>query len=283
MAYKTFKSEFVENHHIRTREGTSKETKVSIGVWRGQEVALKKCPKRRESKTYSKIPPHPNIISLKGVMSKIKGDKKSFYILMEGNSSGLTLSDGMYPTEDVNEALSIMHQITSAVKHLHDNGMIHHDIKKSNVLMMDDHKTFKLCDFGLTEFVDVNGHGDSRFRVNGTPNYRAPEQDKDSTLPITQKIDIYALGKIGKSILMEEYDGDSQYEFDECYECTDDEDSSLEEDQKEQEEFERERILAKTKTEKYFEIMRKCMSLNPDDRYSSIELLEKLTQLINLK
>lgn len=299
--YDTFKREFVKNHSIRIRAGTKNETKVSLGTWNGHHVALKSCSKKLETQIYSKIPPHPYIISLEAVMKKTKGKKERYYLLMEANRTGMNLEDDLFfGKKNIDDALHIMIQITSALKYLHDCGLIHHDVKKSNILAMNDRdNNYKLCDFGLTEFTDIQGHGNSRRRFNGTPGYRAPEQEKDSELPITQKIDIYALAKVGKSILSEEEseesstyysDGENDYYAAENYEDDEDDDENCKETHLDgkttcltQEERDQNERVIELKREGYNAIMDKCLSVNPDDRYDSSELLEKLQELTKIK
>lgn len=273
LTYDSFKSGFKKINTIKIREGTKRETKVSIGTWNGQHVALKSTRKELELKIYKKIPPHPHIVGLIGVMH-VK-HKNRYHMLMEANACGCDLSDEISceGKKNIEEALNIMVEITSGIDHLHQCGLIHHDVKKSNVLMMDD-GTCAVCDFGLSEFANIQGHGNPRYRINGTPGYRAPEQDKTSSLPITQKIDIYALGKIGKDILNEEEEDltDDDYDDDENWA---DIKTPIEEEAHEK--------LISYKRRIYNEIMDKCMSKDPDDRYSSDELLKLLNHLKNLK
>lgn len=294
--YDTFKSGFIKNHSIRIRAGAKNETKVTLGVWKGHHVALKSCSKKLETQIYSKIPPHPFIVSLEAVMKRTKGKKERYYLLMEANRSGMNLEDDLFfGNKNIDDALHIMIQVTSALKHLHDCGLIHHDVKKSNILVMNDRDdNYKLCDFGLTEFTDIQGRGKSKRRFNGTPGYRAPEQEKDSELSITQKIDIYALAKVGKSILSEEeseesstYDCENDYCAAENYEDDDENCKGTHLDGKTtcltQEEREQNERVIELKREGYNEIMDKCLSVNPDDRYDSSELLEKLQGLLLIK
>ena len=88
------------------------------------------------------------------------------------------------------EALAIFSQIVMGVSHLHSNGILHNDLKPSNVLICGE-CTVKIADFGLaTEQIPDNwdndecnesscgGRRDHSFR--GTPYYMAPEWWTDS-------------------------------------------------------------------------------------------------------
>ncbi|MBI2138141.1 serine/threonine protein kinase [Candidatus Woesearchaeota archaeon] len=131
-------------------------------------------------------------------------------------------SDGPLPPED---ALSYLWEVSDALSYIHQNGVIHRDIKPTNILIADatarkrkimelpgngegDDKTLNLfpmrpqklplvlrpmvLDFGLA-FVEKEGDtiNPESFGV-GTPNYMAPEQF-NSTL-IDRRADLYALG-----------------------------------------------------------------------------------------
>jgi eukaryotic-like serine/threonine-protein kinase len=75
----------------------------------------------------------------------------------------------------------------------HQAGVIHRDLKPANVLI-DDHDSVKICDFGLS----AAGQGDSRVTTTGflvgTPTYMAPEQVRGE--PVDARTDIYSLGVI---------------------------------------------------------------------------------------
>ena len=65
----------------------------------------------------------------------------------------------------------IFKQIILGIKHIHDNGIIHRDIKLDNILL-DLDNNIKICDFGVSRKVN---NGDILFEQCGTPAYIAPE------------------------------------------------------------------------------------------------------------
>jgi len=97
------------------------------------------------------------------------------------------VSEGPMPLEEVEH---ILDQIANALQFAHEHGVLHRDIKASNVLLRDGHYAY-LTDFGLVKSVeDEFSLTKSGFLV-GTPEYMAPELVDQ---PATPASDIYALG-----------------------------------------------------------------------------------------
>lgn len=79
-------------------------------------------------------------------------------------------------------------EISSALDHVHAHGVIHHDVKPSNVLLREDGSPH-LADFGLSRTVDDRSHPDT---LVGTLAYMAPEQFLGQGASTAS--DVYALG-----------------------------------------------------------------------------------------
>jgi len=90
----------------------------------------------------------------------------------------------------VDETLDLAAQLGRGLDSLHDRGIVHRDVKPSNVLL-DDEGIAALTDFGLARAKDWTRitHAD---QVLGTPHYVAPELI--AGLEATQASDVYALG-----------------------------------------------------------------------------------------
>lgn len=75
------------------------------------------------------------------------------------------------------QKINISHGLIIAVGFLHENNIIHRDIKTDNVLL-DDNMNVKLCDFSLAKFFDdkMEEVGVTHTPEVGTDTYRAPEQ-----------------------------------------------------------------------------------------------------------
>ncbi len=89
-------------------------------------------------------------------------------------------------------AVDIAIQITSALKHAHDMGVIHRDLKPANLLLTTANEV-KIVDFGIAKLF---GYDDQTLAgsVLGTADYMAPEQAGEG--PITPRTDLYALGSV---------------------------------------------------------------------------------------
>ena len=80
----------------------------------------------------------------------------------------------------------LMYSVAKGLKAMHDAGFVHADIKPNNI-MIDDAGMVKLIDFGQS-----CKNGTVKERIQGTPDYIAPEQVQRR--PITYKTDLFNLG-----------------------------------------------------------------------------------------
>jgi hypothetical protein len=88
-------------------------------------------------------------------------------------------------------AMRIVEQIASALDAAHARGLVHRDVKPSNVLV-DASEHVYLADFGLTRRLDDGGGGPGLDRSIGTPAYLAPEQVEGGN--VDGRTDVYSLG-----------------------------------------------------------------------------------------
>ena len=93
------------------------------------------------------------------------------------------------------EILKVYFHLASILHHLHDQAIVHRDLKADNVLVVgDDEQGFqpRLLDLGLAVDPNSNDSLTGTGFVVGTVVYMAPEQLTGD--PITDKADVYALG-----------------------------------------------------------------------------------------
>ena len=93
---------------------------------------------------------------------------------------------------NVGDALHVTLVCADALKHAHDQNMIHRDIKPDNILVTAK-GVVKVADFGLAKAVDDDVSMTQSGTGLGTPLYMAPEQARNAK-HVDKRTDIYALG-----------------------------------------------------------------------------------------
>lgn len=150
----------------------------------GSEEFLRRF--RNESKAIALLS-HPNIVKIYDVGFT---DKVQF-IVME-YVDGITLTDyieqqGVLKWRD---AVHFTIQILKALQHAHDRGIVHRDIKSSNIMLLSD-GTIKVMDFGIARFNRENNKTVSEKTI-GSVHYISPEQARGDITD--ERSDIYSVG-----------------------------------------------------------------------------------------
>jgi serine/threonine-protein kinase len=160
-------------------------------TWIDKKVALK-VPHRqitdfgellREPRLLATLS-HPNIV---GIVTAEK-QENVFFIVME-YVPGETL-ESIITREgalDVPVALDYACQICNAVDHAHRHGILHRDLRPSNVIVTGNGLA-KVADFGTSRFLEIAAHGTT---VIGSPPYMAPEQFQGKSVFAS---DVYSIG-----------------------------------------------------------------------------------------
>jgi predicted Ser/Thr protein kinase len=111
--------------------------------------------------------------------------------LIEGTDLKRVISAGSLPTD---QAFSIAIQIAEGLDAIHGVGVLHRDLKTSNI-MLDASGTVRLMDFGIAKHVDESATGATASgTIMGTPAYMSPEQARGEKLDF--RSDIYSLGVV---------------------------------------------------------------------------------------
>ncbi len=180
--------------------------RVAIKVILGSYADDREMRRRfaREARTIAELH-HPHILQLIEF-----GDEQGILYLVMPFIEGGTLTGYLRRSlPDFNDVATIFLQLLDAVEYAHDQGLIHRDIKSSNVLLearRDGPPYIYLADFGLVRYseqIDREQAGKPipLDQIPGTPHYMAPEQTRGI---ITTATDIYALGVLLYQMLVGE-------------------------------------------------------------------------------
>ena len=108
--------------------------------------------------------------------------------------------DGGNPSKvSEDEAVSIVRQIADAVEKIHEEKVLHLDIKPDNIVLKTNDKgdTYPvLIDFGISKHFDSDGRPTSRMNAKGASPGYAPQEQYADMGDFSPKYDIYALGAV---------------------------------------------------------------------------------------
>jgi hypothetical protein len=113
------------------------------------------------------------------------------YIVMKYVPAGTLKEQVSAGTLSLEQIVDVLCQIAEALDCAHQHGIIHRDVKPSNVLM-DQGRWALLTDFGLARMVEGSAQLTASGVGVGTPAYMAPEQGKGAK--VDARADVYSLG-----------------------------------------------------------------------------------------
>jgi eukaryotic-like serine/threonine-protein kinase len=151
----------------------------------------------REARAVSRVR-HPNVVPLYDY-----GEADGWFFLVLEYVPGGTLKKRLTEPFPPRVAAGLMQTIARAVGYIHGRGLLHLDLKPSNILLDCeengpwDRVTPRISDFGLA--LPNGGAGASETSlagIRGTPSYMAPEQAPTSRAGVGAAADIHALGAI---------------------------------------------------------------------------------------
>lgn len=123
------------------------------------------------------------------VMEFVDGKTLSDYVSHHVANTGRPLSE--------EEALALFRPLSEAVSFLHDNRVLHQDIKPGNVMLcLNEHGRLypKLIDFGLSKHYDAKGQPTSTINMAGYSEGYAPLEQYRGVSSFAPTVDVYALG-----------------------------------------------------------------------------------------
>ena len=205
----------------------------------------------REAKLYAKLE-HKNLIPIydTGII-----DEYAFIIMkyIQGASlNSLLLEEGKLSIQLI---APMIKEIASTLDYIHSKGIVHRDVKPSNIIIEEDSNKYYLADFGIARS-DTSKTLTKSGLILGTPNYISPEQIKGKQ--IDHRADLYALGAMcyelitGKPI----FSGESSMEV--LYQHVNEEPEPL-------------ANIIPDIPKNILYIVTKCLEKNPDKRFQSAD------------
>lgn len=150
---------------------------------------------QKESEALSVLD-HPNILKVFDFGLNEQGQPYLVTDYLEGD----TLADILNKDERIEykRAVELFKQVSSALSHAHKNGVIHRDMKPSNIMLVRDdegNEVVKILDFGIAKVTDDAESSTQLTKtgeVFGSPLYMSPEQCRGKKLDA--RSDIYSIG-----------------------------------------------------------------------------------------
>lgn len=136
---------------------------------------------------------HPNVLEV----FDFGYEQGVAYLVLELVEGG-TLSDRLGAPMGLDEVVRILGQVAGALDYAHAQGVVHRDVKPSNILIHTD-GTAVLADFGLAKLAGAIGRLTGSGTVMGTPEYISPEQAADGV--VGPASDLYSLAIVAYEML----------------------------------------------------------------------------------
>ncbi|MFN0206689.1 MAG: protein kinase domain-containing protein [Planctomycetota bacterium] len=140
------------------------------------------------------------------------GDAEVPYYAMEYVEGARTIAEYSKQEKlDTTARIKLMIEVCTGVRHGHQRGVIHRDIKPGNILI-DSTGHVKIIDFGIARVAGSGAGVETRTRVGqifGTLQYMSPEQRAGDNSDIDVRTDVYALGIVLYELLC----GEGPYAF----------------------------------------------------------------------
>ena len=171
---------------------------VAIKIQRAGRIAHEEDAERfhREAKSAAQLK-HPGIVAL---YETGQTDEGVWYLVTEfidGETLESRLARGRL---SFSQAVELISRTADALQYAHDHGVIHRDVKPSNVLI-DREGQPHVTDFGLAKREAGEATMTPDGQVMGTPAYMSPEQARGESHGVDARTDIYSLGVILYEVL----------------------------------------------------------------------------------
>ncbi len=125
----------------------------------------------REAKAVARLH-HPNILEVFDYSAESGNEAFLVTELVRGKTLREFVNDEALAPPEI--AAMVMHEITSALAHAHEAGVLHRDLKPENVMVRED-GVLKLMDFGIAKILDRDEKMTMTGALVGSPAHMAPE------------------------------------------------------------------------------------------------------------
>lgn len=172
---------------------TNLDRDVALKVIRSGQLASDEERRRfqNEARAAARLD-HPNIVS-----AFDSGECDGVGYLAMPFVDGITLRDRIsHGTFGAPAAAECTLCIARAIAYAHQHGILHRDLKPTNILLrtLDDQPL--VTDFGLARLLGAEDHVTKTGQILGTPQFMPPEQAGDGTGTTDQRSDVYSLGAL---------------------------------------------------------------------------------------
>jgi serine/threonine protein kinase len=169
--------------HVR-RGADSKNYALKVVPINGPED-MKFLEQARHEFKIAQMLEHPNLIKIHALESSRDWlfRIRKVHLLIE-YVEGKTLDT--YPRFPIPKLVQIFEKVAAGLVHMHRRNVYHSDVKPNNILLSKRGQV-KIIDYGLARL-----RGSSTVRVQGTPEYMAPEQAKKAI--VNEQTDIFNFG-----------------------------------------------------------------------------------------
>src|SRR5258708_13994878 len=181
--------------------------KLLAEPYAADELAVRRF--KREARAAARLSGHRNVVTILDVGQRPPSDAAPFgtaFIVMEFLAGG-TVADAIRRGPVARrDAVAWLHHAASALDYAHARGVVHRDVKPSN-LLLDEHGVLHVADFGIAS-LGTEDQLTLTGQLLGTAAYLAPERGLGQ--PATEASDRYSLAVMAYELLVGErpYGGD---------------------------------------------------------------------------
>jgi eukaryotic-like serine/threonine-protein kinase len=172
---------------------TELDRPVAVKVLRGGAGASRDDVDRflREARSAARLR-HPGIVAVHAAGQAPDGSPFLVEEFVSGTTLATRVKDGPL---DPRQAAEIVARLAEALAYAHAHGVIHRDVKPSNVMLDADDRPH-LMDFGLAKRETDEPPETVEGQVLGTPAYMSPEQARGESRRVDGRSDVYSLGVV---------------------------------------------------------------------------------------